>query len=114
MLGRVGTRTAWFARAVCTLSLALTALSVLLIALNLRLNTPAYFFWLDLTVLAIGYSIIGRNYKTSGEWDMTKAKYGCLRLSARERAEASRARRRTGRYVLLWCAESGTSSLSGC
>jgi hypothetical protein len=64
MLGRVGTRTAWFARAVCALSLALTALSVLLIALNLRLNTPAYFFWLDLTVLAIGYSVIGRNYKT--------------------------------------------------
>ena len=64
MLGRVGTRTVWFARAVCALSLVLTALSVLLIVLNLHLNTPTYFFWLDLTVLAIGYSVIGCNYKT--------------------------------------------------
>ena len=56
----MSTRTAaWLAWAVCALSLALTALSFLLIALNVRLNTPAYFFWPELTVLAIGYSVIG-------------------------------------------------------
>jgi hypothetical protein len=43
----------------CALSLGLTALSFLLIALNLSLNTPAYFFWLTLAVLAVGYSVIG-------------------------------------------------------
>src|SRR5215211_8821207 len=50
---------AWFAWALCALSLAFTALSFLLIALNVSLNTPAYFFWPELTVLAIGYSVIG-------------------------------------------------------
>jgi hypothetical protein len=50
---------AWLAWAVCALSLALTALGLLLIALILSLNTPIYFFWLGLTVLAIGYSVIG-------------------------------------------------------
>jgi hypothetical protein len=50
---------AWLAWAVCALSLALTALCLLLIALILSLNTPIYFFWLGLTVLAIGYSVIG-------------------------------------------------------
>ncbi len=49
---------AWLAWAVCALSLALTALCLLLIALILSLNTPIYFFWLGLTVLAIGYSVI--------------------------------------------------------
>ena len=49
----------WLAWAVCALSLALTALCFLLIALNLSLNTPAYFFWPELMVLAIGYSVIG-------------------------------------------------------
>jgi hypothetical protein len=59
-VARVSPRAAaWLAWSVCTLSLALTALSFLLIALNLSLNTPAYFFWLGLTVLAIGYSVIG-------------------------------------------------------
>ncbi len=37
---------AWLAWAVCALSLALTALCFLLIALILSLNTPIYFFWL--------------------------------------------------------------------
>src|SRR5215212_6798537 len=50
---------AWLAWAVCALSLAFTALSFLLIALSLGLNTPAYFFWPELTVLAVGYSVIG-------------------------------------------------------
>src|SRR3712207_4572175 len=54
------TRTAaWLAWAVCASSLALTALCFLLIALNLSLDTPAYFFWPELTVLALGYSVIG-------------------------------------------------------
>jgi hypothetical protein len=56
----MSTRTAaWLAWAVCAISLAVTALCFLLIALNLSLNTPAYFFWPDLTVLALGYSVIG-------------------------------------------------------
>jgi hypothetical protein len=50
---------AWLAWAVCALSLTFTALSFLLVALSLRLDTPAYFFWLELTVLAIAYSVIG-------------------------------------------------------
>ena len=56
----MSTRTAaWLAWAVCAISLAVTALCFLLIALNLSLDTPAYFFWPDLTVLALGYSVIG-------------------------------------------------------
>ena len=56
----MSTRTAtWLAWTVCALSLALTALCFLLIALTLRLNTPIYVPWLELTVLAIGYSVIG-------------------------------------------------------
>jgi hypothetical protein len=50
---------AWLAWAVCALSLALTALSFFLMALILRLDTPVYFFWLGLTVIAMGYSVIG-------------------------------------------------------
>jgi len=62
--GQVGGRrnpraAAWLAWAVCALSLAVTALCFLLIALNLSLNTPAYFFWLELTTIAVGYSVIG-------------------------------------------------------
>jgi hypothetical protein len=34
----------WLAWTVCALSLALTALSVLLIVLNLSLNAPIYFY----------------------------------------------------------------------
>ena len=56
----MSTRTAaWLAWAVCAISLAFTALCFLLMALNLSLNTPAYFFWPELTVLALGYSVIG-------------------------------------------------------
>jgi hypothetical protein len=50
---------AWLAWAVCAISLAFTALSFLLIALNLSLRTPAYFFWPELTTIAVGYSVIG-------------------------------------------------------
>jgi hypothetical protein len=49
----------WIAWAVCALSLALTALSFLLIALNLSLDAPIYFYWVEPTVIAVGYSVIG-------------------------------------------------------
>src|SRR5215203_4161754 len=56
----MSTRTAaWLAWAVCAISLAFTALCFLLIALNLSLNTLAYFFWPDLTSIAVGYSVMG-------------------------------------------------------
>ena len=58
--GGISRRTApWLAWAVCALSLALTALSVLLIVLNLSLNTSIYFYWLEPATIAVGYSIIG-------------------------------------------------------
>ena len=50
---------AWLAWAVCALSLTLTALNFLLIALNVSLNVPAYVFWPELTSIAVGYSVIG-------------------------------------------------------
>jgi hypothetical protein len=49
----------WLAWSLCALSLALTALSYLLIALNLNLDAPIYFYWLEPTTIAIGYSVIG-------------------------------------------------------
>jgi hypothetical protein len=49
----------WLAWAVCALSLALTALTFLLIALNLSLNAPIYFYWLESTIIAVGYPVIG-------------------------------------------------------
>ena len=56
----MSTRTApWLAWAVCVLSLALTALTFLLIALDLSLNAPIYFYWLEPTTIAAGYSVIG-------------------------------------------------------
>jgi hypothetical protein len=50
---------AWLAWSVCALSLAFTALSILLIAFNLSLNTLIYFYWLEPTTIAVGYSVIG-------------------------------------------------------
>jgi len=44
---------------VSALSLALAALSFLLIALNLSLNSPVYFYWLEPATIAVGYSVIG-------------------------------------------------------
>jgi hypothetical protein len=49
----------WLSWSFCALSLALTALSHLLIALNLSLDAPVYFYWLEPTTIAIGYSVIG-------------------------------------------------------
>jgi hypothetical protein len=59
-IGGISRRTApWLAWAVCALSLALTALTFLLIALNLILNAPIYFYWLESTIIAVGYPVIG-------------------------------------------------------
>src|SRR5919112_683689 len=49
----------WLAWGLCALTLMLTALNFLLIALNVSLNTPAYVFWPELTSIAVGYSVIG-------------------------------------------------------
>jgi hypothetical protein len=49
----------WLAWFVCALSLALTALSFLLIVLILRLDAPIFFYWLEPTVVAVGYAVIG-------------------------------------------------------
>ena len=43
----------------CALSLTLTALNFILMALNISQNTPAYVFWPELTSIAVGYSVIG-------------------------------------------------------
>ena len=50
---------AWLAWAMCALSLGLTALTFLLIALNLSLNAPIYFYWFESTIIAVGYTVIG-------------------------------------------------------
>jgi hypothetical protein len=50
---------AWLAWSVCALSLALTALSFLLIALSLRQDAPIFFYWLEPAAIAVGYSVIG-------------------------------------------------------
>ena len=49
----------WLAWALCALTLMLTALNFLLLALNVSSNVPAYVFWPELTSLAVGYSVIG-------------------------------------------------------
>ena len=54
---RTATRLAW---ALCVLSLALTALSLLLLVLNLSHSVAhVYDYWLDNTVLAVSFSIVG-------------------------------------------------------
>ncbi len=57
MSRRTATRRAW---SLCAFSLALTALSLLLLALNLsRSETHVYDYWLDNTVVALSFSILG-------------------------------------------------------
>jgi hypothetical protein len=57
MSARVTTRLAW---SLCALSLVMTILSVLLLALNYsHPKTHVYSFWLENTVLPISFSIIG-------------------------------------------------------
>src|SRR5215208_7186202 len=60
-IGGMSRRTAaWFAWSLCALSLTLTALSLLISALNLsRLDAHVYDYWLENTVLAVSFSIIG-------------------------------------------------------
>ena len=59
-VGRISRRAAsWLAWSVCALSLALTALSFLLVALSLPQNAPISFYWLEPAAIAVGYSIIG-------------------------------------------------------
>jgi hypothetical protein len=56
----MGTRAAtWLAWSVCAFSLALTVLSFVLMILNLNLDAPIYFYWLEPTTIAVGYSVIG-------------------------------------------------------
>jgi hypothetical protein len=56
MSGRTTASLAWSA---CALSLALTALTVLLIVLLLRSDTPIYYYWLETSMVAVGYSTVG-------------------------------------------------------
>jgi hypothetical protein len=49
----------WLAWSVCAISLGLTALSFLLVALDLSLNAPIYFYWVEPSTIAVGYSVIG-------------------------------------------------------
>jgi cytochrome b subunit of formate dehydrogenase len=59
-IGRMSGRTAaWLAWSTCALSLALTALTVLLIVLLLRSDTPIYYYWLETSMVAVGYSTVG-------------------------------------------------------
>jgi hypothetical protein len=60
VVGGMSLRTAaWLAWSVCVISSALTALSFLLLALNLSLNASIYFYWVEPTTIAVGYSVIG-------------------------------------------------------
>jgi hypothetical protein len=56
MSGRTASLLAWSA---CACSLALTALTVLLIVLLLRSDTPIYYYWLETSMVAVGYSTVG-------------------------------------------------------
>jgi hypothetical protein len=56
MSARTAAPLAWSA---CVLSLALTALTVLLIVLLLRSDTHIYYYWLETSMVAVGYSTVG-------------------------------------------------------
>src|SRR5919107_5191621 len=56
MSARTAASLAWSA---CALSLVLTALTVLLIVLLLRSDTPIYYYWLETSMVAVGYSTVG-------------------------------------------------------
>jgi hypothetical protein len=60
-MGGMSRRTvAWIAWSFCALSLTLTALTLLLLALNLTHSVAhLYDYWLDNTLLAVSFSIIG-------------------------------------------------------
>ena len=50
---------AWLAWSACILSLVLTVLSTLLIFLLLRSDTPIYYYWLETSMVTVGYSTVG-------------------------------------------------------
>ena len=50
---------AWLAWSACALSLALIALSLLIIVLLLRSDTTIYYYWLETSMVAVGYSTVG-------------------------------------------------------
>src|SRR5918994_5293317 len=54
-----GRKASWLAWSACALSLALTALTVLLIGLLLHSDTPIYYYWLETSIVAVGYSTVG-------------------------------------------------------
>src|SRR5829696_1054700 len=54
-----GRTASWLAWSACALSLALTGLTVLLIVLLLRSDTPIYYYWLETSMVAVGYSTVG-------------------------------------------------------
>src|SRR3712207_674429 len=56
MSARTAASLAWSA---CAFSLALTALTVLLIVLLLRSDTHIYYYWLETSMVAVGYSTVG-------------------------------------------------------
>ena len=50
----------WLAWYMCALSLALTSLSLLLLVRNLfHADVPIYYYWLETTLVAVGYSTVG-------------------------------------------------------
>jgi len=57
----MSTRTVtWLAWSLCALSLALTALSLLLLTLTLfHPDAPTNYYWLETTVIAASYSTLG-------------------------------------------------------
>jgi hypothetical protein len=57
MSARAAARVAW---SLCVLSLTLTALSLLLLALSFfRPDVPINYYWLETTVIAASYSTVG-------------------------------------------------------
>jgi hypothetical protein len=51
--------TIWLAWSACAFSLTLTALSVVLIVMLLRSEATIYYYWLETSMVAVGYSIVG-------------------------------------------------------
>jgi hypothetical protein len=49
----------WLAWSAGSLTLALTALTLLLIVLLLRSDAPIYYYWLETSMVAVGYSTVG-------------------------------------------------------
>jgi two-component system, NarL family, sensor kinase len=55
-----GRSASWLAWSACVLSLALTALSLLLLTLTLfHSDSPIYYYWLETSMVSVGYSTVG-------------------------------------------------------